>query len=289
LSDDLEGVKITIRFYTETIFLLFLPSKRKTKGKTSSITSILFSMSGHNKWSTIKRKKGALDAKRSKIFSKIIKDITIAVKESGEDPEHNPRLRLAIANAKGASMPKENIQRAINKGSDKDATTLSETTYEGKGPHGIAVFVECTTDNIQRTVSNVRAYFNKHGGEMGKNGSLNYLFERKGVFVIPKGELNQEEFEMEVIDAGAEDISFEEDLFTITTAMEDFGNMMKKLEQLQIEPESASLQRIPRTTETLDFESAKKVLKLIDIIEEDEDVQSVYHNLTLTDELLEQL
>jgi YebC/PmpR family DNA-binding regulatory protein len=246
-------------------------------------------MSGHNKWSTIKRKKGALDAKRSKIFSKIIKDITIAVKESGEDPEHNPRLRLAIANAKGASMPKENIQRAINKGSDKDATTLIETTYEGKGPHGIAVFVECTTDNIQRTVSNIRAYFNKHGGELGKNGSLNYLFERKGVFVVPKGELNQEEFEMEVIDAGAEDISFEEDLFTITTAMEDFGNMMKKLEQLQIEPESASLQRIPRSSESLELEPAKKVIKLIDIIEEDEDVQSVYHNLALTDELLEKL
>jgi len=246
-------------------------------------------MSGHNKWSTIKRKKGALDAKRSKIFSKIIKDITIAVKESGEDPEHNPRLRLAIANAKGASMPKENITRAINKGSDKDATALSETTYEGKGPHGIAVFVECTTDNIQRTVSNVRAYFNKHGGELGKNGSLNYLFERKGVFVVPIGELNQEEFEMEVIDAGAEDISLEDDLFTITTAMEDFGNMMKKLEQLKIEPESASLQRIPKTTETLEFEPAKKVLKLIDIIEDDDDVQSVYHNLTLTDELLEDL
>jgi YebC/PmpR family DNA-binding regulatory protein len=246
-------------------------------------------MSGHNKWSTIKRKKGALDAKRSKIFSKIIKDITIAVKESGEDPEHNPRLRLAIANAKGASMPKENIQRAINKGSDKDTTTLTETTYEGKGPQGTAIFVECTTDNVQRTVSNIRAYFNKHGGELGKNGSLNYLFERKGVFVVPKGQLNQEEFEMEVIDAGAEDISFEDDLFTITTAMEDFGNMMKKLEQLHIEPESASLQRIPRTTETLDVDSAKKVLRLIDIIEEDEDVQAVYHNLDLTDELLEKL
>ena len=119
-------------------------------------------MSGHNKWSTIKRKKGALDAKRSKIFSKIIKDITIAVKESGSDPEHNPRLRLAIANAKGASMPKETITRAINKGSEKDAATLMETTYEGKGPQGIAIFVEATTDNVQRTVSNIRAYFNKH-------------------------------------------------------------------------------------------------------------------------------
>jgi len=244
-------------------------------------------MSGHNKWSTIKRKKGALDAKRSKIFSKIIKDITISVKDGGPDPEHNPRLRLAIANAKGASMPKETILRAINKGVEKDSAALIETTYEGKGPHGIAIFVEATTDNIQRTVSNVRAYFNKHGGEMGKNGSLNYLFDRKGIFVVPIGTLNPEDFEMEVIEAGAEDINLEEGLFTITTAMEDFGNMMKKLEQLEIEPESASLQRVPKTTETLDVESAKKVLKLIDVIEDDDDVQNVFHNLTLTDELME--
>jgi YebC/PmpR family DNA-binding regulatory protein len=246
-------------------------------------------MSGHNKWSTIKRKKGALDAKRSKIFSKIIKDITIAVKEGGEDPDGNPRLRLAIANAKGASMPKDNIQRAINKGADKDAATLLETTYEGKGPHGIAIFVECTTDNLQRTVSNIRAYFNKHGGELGKNGSLNYLFDRKGVFSVPVGDIKQDEFEMELIDAGAEDISLDEDTFTITTAMEDFGNMMKKLEQMKVEPESADLQRIPRTTESLDVDAAKKVLKLVDIIEEDEDVQNVYHNLALTDELMEGL
>ena len=244
-------------------------------------------MSGHNKWSTIKRKKGALDAKRSKIFSKIIKDITIAVKEGGPDPDGNPRLRLAIANAKGASMPKDNIQRAISKGSDKDAAALAETTYEGKGPHGIAIFVEATTDNTQRTVSNIRAYFSKHGGELGKNGSLNYLFERKGVFVVPKGTLNEEEFEMELIDAGAEEISLDDDVFTITTAMEDFGSMMKKLEQLKIEPESAELQRIARTTETLDPDAARKVLKLIDVIEEDEDVTNVFHNLTLTDELMD--
>ncbi|MDP4281111.1 MAG: YebC/PmpR family DNA-binding transcriptional regulator [Bacteroidota bacterium] len=245
-------------------------------------------MSGHNKWSTIKRKKGALDAKRSKIFSKIIKDITIAVREGGADAENNPKLRLGIANAKGASMPKETIQRAINKGSEKDAASLLETTYEGKGPHGIAIFVEATTDNAQRTVSNIRVYFNKHGGELVKNGSLNYLFERKGVFIIPKGNLNQDELEMELIDAGADDIQLDDDVFTVTTAMEDFGNMMKKLEQLKIEPESASLQRIPKNTETLDVESARKVLKLIEIIEDDEDVQNVFHNLTLTDELMEE-
>jgi YebC/PmpR family DNA-binding regulatory protein len=244
-------------------------------------------MSGHNKWSTIKRKKGALDAKRSKIFSKIIKDITIAVKEGGADADGNPRLRLAIANAKGASMPKETIQRAISKGTDKDAATLSETTYEGKGPHGIAIFVEATTDNTQRTVSNIRAYFGKHGGELGKNGSLSYLFDRKGIFVVPEGDLNHEEFEMEIIDAGAEDISFEEGFFTITTAMEDFGNMIKKLEQLKIEPESAELQRVAKSAENLPTESARKVLKLIDVIEEDEDVTNVFHNLNIPDELME--
>ncbi len=246
-------------------------------------------MSGHNKWSTIKRKKGALDAKRSKIFSKIIKDITIAVKEGGADPDGNPRLRLAIANAKGASMPKENIQRAISKGSDKDAAALIETTYEGKGPHGIAIFVECTTDNLQRTVSNIRAYFNKHGGELGQNGMLNYLFDRKGVFVVPRGVLDRDEFEMEMIDAGAEDIALDDDVFTITTAMEDFGSMVKKLEKLNIEPESAALQRIPKNTVTLDEDPSRKVLKLIDIIEEDDDVQNVFHNLEVSDELAEKL
>lgn len=246
-------------------------------------------MSGHNKWSTIKRKKGALDAKRSKIFSKIIKDITIAVKESGPDPDGNPRLRLAISNAKGASMPKDTIQRAISKGADKDAAVLLETTYEGKGPHGVAIFVECTTDNIQRTVSNIRAYFNKHGGELGQNGMLNYLFDRKGIFTVPQGTLDRDEFEMEVIDAGAEDISLDEDIFSITTAMEDFGSMMKKLENLKIEPESASLQRIPKTMVTLDEEATRKVLKLVDIIEDDDDVQNVYHNLNISDEMAERL
>jgi YebC/PmpR family DNA-binding regulatory protein len=246
-------------------------------------------MSGHNKWSTIKRKKGALDAKRSKIFSKIIKDITIAVRESGPDPDGNPRLRLAIANAKGASMPKETLQRAINKGTDKDAASLFETTYEGKGPHGIAIFVECTTDNQQRTISNIRAHFNKHGGELGTNGSLAYLFERKGVFIIPKGDLVHDEFEMELIDAGAEDISLEEDTFTVTTAMEDFGVMMKKLEALSVEPESASLHRIPKNSITLDEDSTRKALRLIEILEEDEDTQNVFHNLEITDEMADKL
>jgi len=243
-------------------------------------------MSGHNKWSTIKRKKGAADAKRSKIFSKIIKEISISVREGGSDPDGNPRLRLALSNAKGANMPKENIQRAISKAADKDAASLSEVTYEGYANGGVAVFIECTTDNVQRTVSNIRASFNKYNGSLGTNGSLSFVFDRKGIFTFPQANLKEDELTMEVIDAGAEDVTLEEGFFTITTAMEDFGKMMKKLEELKIEPENAQLQRIPKNTVKLDIESARKVLKLIEVFEEDDDVQNVYHNLELTDELM---
>ena len=246
-------------------------------------------MSGHSKWSTIKRKKGAADAKRSKMFSKIIKEITVAVKESGPDPEGNPRLRMAIANAKGVSMPKDTLQRAINKGKDKDAANFIETAYEGYLPHGIAVYIECTTDNLQRTISNIRAIFNKYGGNLGTNGSVNFLFDRKGIFTIPKGELDAEEFELEMIDAGAEDIVLEDEFYTVTTSMEDFGNMMKKLEEMKIEPENAELQRIPNETITLAKGSALKILKIIETFEDDDDVQNVFYNLEITDELMEEM
>jgi YebC/PmpR family DNA-binding regulatory protein len=246
-------------------------------------------MSGHNKWSTIKRKKGALDSKRSKIFSKIIKDITIAVKESGPDADGNPRLRLAIANAKGANMPKENISRAINKASDKDASNFQEVTYEGYAPNAVAIYVECTTDNIQRTVSNIRSYFNKYGGNLGTHGSLSFIFDRKGVFNIPAGSYDRDEFEMAMIDAGAEDITFEDNVFTVMSGMESFGPIMKKLEEMKIEPESAELQRIPKTTVTLDKDAAQKVLKMIEVFEDDDDVTNVFHNMELTDELAGEL
>jgi len=247
-------------------------------------------MSGHNKWSTIKRKKGALDSKRSKIFSKIIKEITVVVRESGPDPDSNPRLRLAIANAKGASMPKDNIERAINKGKDKDTANFSELTYEGYLPNGIAVYVECTTDNQQRTISNVRAIFNKYGGSLGTTGSLNFLFSRKGVFTIPKkDDINLDDFELEMIDAGAEDISENDGVFTVITPMEEFGRMQKKLEELKIEAENAELQRIPNETIKLDPDAAKKVLKVIDIFEDDDDVQKVFTNLEITEEMMDEM
>ncbi len=248
-------------------------------------------MAGHSKWSTIKRKKGALDAKRSKIFSRIIKEINIAVKEGGNDPEGNPRLRLAIANAKGANMPKDNIQRAISKAGDKNAADFQEVTYEGYANYGVAIYVECLTDNVQRTVANIRSYFNKHNGKLETKGALSFLFDRKGVFTIPEKTLSmdEEDFLMEVIDAGAEETESEDGFLTIYTAMEDFGPMVKKLEELGIEAENAELQRLPKTTVKLDREAAQKVLKLIDTFEDDDDVQNVFHNLELTDEIMKDM
>ena len=245
-------------------------------------------MSGHNKWSTIKHKKGAADAKRSKIFSKIVKDIQIAVKEGGPDPDGNPRLRLAIQNAKGVSMPKENVERAI-KGSQKDASSFLELTYEGYLPNAVAVFIECTTDNQQRTVSVIRSIFNKYNGNLGTNGSLSFLFDRKGVFSIPKENYNPEEHELEVIDGGAEEIEEEDGYITITTAMEDFGKMQKKLEELQIEAENSRLQRIPNDYKKLGLEETKKVMKMIETFEDEDDVQDVYHNLDIPDELYDEM
>ena len=164
-------------------------------------------MSGHSKWSTIKRKKGATDARRSKEFTRVIKAITVAVKSGGgPDPESNPSLRVAIANAKGVNMPKDNIERAISKASDKDSASLSEVSYEGYGPNGVAIFVDCTTDNLKRTVSNIRAIFTHGGGTLGTNGSLEFIFERKGVFTLPIGTLDEEELTLDLIDGGAEDV-----------------------------------------------------------------------------------
>jgi YebC/PmpR family DNA-binding regulatory protein len=244
-------------------------------------------MSGHSKWSTIKRKKGATDARRSKEFTRVIKAITVAVKSGdGPDPEANPSLRVAIANAKGVNMPKDTIERAISKASDKDSTSLSEVSYEGYGPNGVAIFVDCTTDNLKRTVSNIRAIYTHGGGTLGTNGSLEFLFERKGVFTIPVGTLDEEELTLDLIDGGAEDVVKEDEVFLVYTSFEDFGTMHKKLEYLKIEPENAEVQRIPTTTKELNVGEAKQILKLVDKFEDDEDVQNVYHNLEITDELV---
>lgn len=246
-------------------------------------------MSGHNKWSKIKRQKGATDAKRSKAFSRILKEVTVAVKESGPDPDGNPRLRLLMQNAKGVNMPKDTLMRAISKASDKDSAALQELTFECYAPHGIALFIECLTDNNMRSVANVRSIMNKFGGTLGTNGSLGFIFDRKGVFQIKRNAISMdlEELEMELIDAGLEEMEPDEEEVTLYTAMEDFGTMVKKLEDLKIELESAELQRIPNNTKSIDEESMRKVLKIVDLLEEDDDVQAVYHDMEIPEDFEE--
>ncbi|WKN31298.1 YebC/PmpR family DNA-binding transcriptional regulator [Porifericola rhodea] len=248
-------------------------------------------MAGHSKWANIKRRKGAQDAKRAKVFTKLIKEITVAAKEAGPDPDGNPRLRLAIQNAKGANMPKDTIERAISKGSGADAEEYFDITYEGYAPHGVAVFVECTTDNLNRTVASVRSIFTKNGGSLGKNGSVEFLFDRKGIFSFRRPEhiTDEDSFMLELIDGGVEEVEFDNEngYVQISTAMEDFGSLQNKLEEMDIETESAELQRIPTTTVSLDNEAFLSVIKLIELLEDDDDVAKVYHNLEATDEQME--
>ena len=244
-------------------------------------------MSGHSKWSTIKRKKGAADQKRSKIFSRIIKEISVAVKEGGPDPDGNPRLRLALNNARGANMPKENIQRALSKA--KDTAALNEITYEGYASNGIAIFIECLTDNPQRSLGNIRAIFNKRGGSLGTNGSVAFMFDRKGIIRVPKGTFDADELQLEIIDAGVEDFEGQDDGYVITTSLEGFAPVQKRIEELGIEIENAELQRIPVETKNLDAENGVKVLKIVELIEDDDDVQNVFHNLEITDEMIDLL
>ena len=241
-------------------------------------------MAGHSKWANIKRRKGAQDAKRGKMFTKLIKELTVAAKNGGADPEANPRLRLAIQNAKGANMPKDNIERAINKGAGTDSADFVDTTYEGYASHGVAVFVEATTDNLNRTVSSVRAAFSKYGGSLGTNGSLEFIFDRKGVFSFPMPGEDLDELMLDLIDGGAEEVEHQDNYVHVTCSLEDFGNLQRKLDSMNIEPEISEAQRVPNTTVPLQDEELTKVYKLIDVLEDDDDVQKVYHNIEITEE-----
>lgn len=229
--------------------------------------------------------------KMAKTFSKIGKDIAIAVKAGGPDPDSNPALRRSIQNAKGANMPKDNVERAIKKASGADAEHYDEVTYEGYGQGGVAFFVECTTNNSTRTVANVRAIFNKFDGNLGKNGELAFIFDRKGIFTIDKSliKMDWDDFEMEMINGGAEDIDSDEEEVMITTAFEDFGSMSHKLDELGIEAKSAELQRIANNTKEVNEEQFKANMKMLERFEDDDDVQNVYHNMEITDELMNSL
>lgn len=245
-------------------------------------------MAGHSKWANIKHRKGAQDARRSKLFTKLIKEVAVAAKEKGPDPDANPRLRMAIKNARKTSVPKDKIDAAVSKGSGADGANYEEMTFEGYGPHGVAIFVECLSDNLNRTVATVRSSFSKYGGSLGKNGSVDYMFERKGSFVFAVDSLDEEELTLELLDAGLEDIDTNEGNFYVACAFEDYGLLNGKLEEMEIDAES-NLERIPGTTVELDLDPAKSVLRLIDILEDNDDVQNVFHNMEMSDELAEQL
>jgi YebC/PmpR family DNA-binding regulatory protein len=247
-------------------------------------------MAGHSKWANIKHRKGAQDKKRGKQFTRAIKEISLAVKEGGgPDTETNSTLRNAVSNAKGVNMPKDTIERAIKKASGADADNYEIVTFEGYGPHGIAFFIECTTDNTNRTVASVRSIFSKNDGNLGTNGSLEFLFDKKGVFVLEKEkiEMDLEEFELELIEGGASKIEKEENFISIYTDFTDFGLMSSKLETLNMEVKSSEVQRIPLNTIELPVEDAKEILNLAEKFEDDDDVQNVFHNLEITEELVE--
>lgn len=229
--------------------------------------------------------------KMAKSFSKIGKDIALAVKSGGPDPDSNPSLRRCVQNAKGANMPKDNVERAIKKASGADAEHYEEITYEGYGQGGVAFFVECTTNNPTRTVANVRAIFNKFDGSLGKNGELAFIFDRKGIFSLESSaiKLDFDDFEMEMIDGGAEEVEKDEDEVYITTAFEDFGALSHKLEEIGMEAKSAELERIPNNTKSVTEEQFKINMKMLDRFEEDDDVQNVYHNMEITEDLLKSI
>ncbi|MCL4549325.1 MAG: YebC/PmpR family DNA-binding transcriptional regulator [Bacteroidetes bacterium] len=236
-------------------------------------------MSGHSKWATIRRKKGALDAKRGKIFTRLIREITIAARQAGGDPEGNPRLRLAIDNAKAANMPADNIERAIKKATGElEGSQITELTYEGYGPGGIAVLIEAATDNKNRTVAEVRHLFGKNGGNMGETGSVAWMFERKGLITVKRENKSEDEMMEIILEAGADDLATEEDFFEVTTSLENFEPVRKTLIDKKLTVDNASLQWVAKNLIQVKGEEAEKVMKLIEGIEESDDVQNVFTN-----------
>ncbi len=245
-------------------------------------------MSGHSKWSTIKRKKGAADAKRGALFGKLSKAITVAAREGGGDPEMNPALGLAVQKAKGANMPNDNIQRAIDKGTGAgaDAETYERITYEGYAPGGVAVLVDVLTDNRNRTASDVRYVFSKNGGKLGTTGSVAYLFERKGVILVPKDAVDEDELMEVALESGAEDVEPMESDYRIVTAPEEFTAVRDALRDVGVNFESAEITMQPQNSVDLDASTARQTLRLIDALEENDDVQEVHANFDVSEEVM---
>ncbi|MFL5954001.1 MAG: YebC/PmpR family DNA-binding transcriptional regulator [Gaiellaceae bacterium] len=247
-------------------------------------------MSGHSKWSSIKHKKGAADAKRGKLFSKLSRAIIVAAKEGGGDPTNNLALQNAIEKARSYSMPKDNIDRAVAKGSgaDADADAFETIVYEGYGPEGVAVIVEALTDNRNRTAADVRHLFAKHGGNLGATGAVAWQFDRRGVVVVPADAVDEEELLLVAADGGADDISEDGDIFQVTSAPENLAAVREAIEGAGFAVDSAELQLVPKTTVAVDDEAkARQVMRLIDALEENDDVQDVYANFDIPERVLE--
>lgn len=243
-------------------------------------------MSGHSKWHNIQAKKSKVDAKRGKIFTKIGKELMVAAKTGGSNPETNNKLRDVIAKAKAANMPQDTITRAIKKAAGElEGVTYEEITYEGYGPNGVAVIVEALTDNKNRTAGNVRYAFSKHGGNMGSSGCVGFMFQKKGEIIIEKTDsIDEDELMMMALDAGAEDFSAEEEVYVVTTTSEDFGTVRENLESNGIEFLEAEVKLVADTTTALDMETSVKFQKMLDALEDDDDVQDVWHNAEFPEE-----
>jgi YebC/PmpR family DNA-binding regulatory protein len=247
-------------------------------------------MSGHSKWSSIKHKKGAADAKRGKLFSKLTRAIIVAAREGGPDPAANLALQNAIEKARSYSMPKDNIERAIARGSgaDADAETFEQIVYEGYGPNGVAVIVEALTDNRNRTAADVRAAFSKHDGNLGSSGAVAWLFERRGLILVDADRVDEDELTLAAAEGGAEDVERDGSSFRVTASPEALTAVREAIEQAGIEVDSSELTMVPKTTINLDDESAaKKTLRLIDTLEENDDVQEVYANFDIPEQVME--
>ena len=246
-------------------------------------------MAGHSKWANIQHRKGKQDAIRSKMFSKLSKEITVAAKMGDPDPEKNPRLRLAVKAAKSQSMPKDVIDRAIKKSQTGDAADYTEIRYEGYGPNGIAVIVECMTDNLNRTASNVRSYFTKAGGNLGQTGSVSHGFDRVGEISYPVSAGDADTVMMAALEAGADDVESDDEGHWIYCAVESLNEVSEALEATLGESTESKLIWKPQTTTEVDLETAQKLMKLIDTLEEDDDVQNVTHNFDVPEEVAAQL
>lgn len=247
-------------------------------------------MSGHSKWSTIKRKKGALDAKRGKVFTKIIKEIQVAAKMGGGDENANPRLRTAVLAAKAANMPLANVERAIKKGTGEiESVNYEEITYEAYGPGGVAILMEALTDNKNRTVSELRHILTRHGGNLATTGSVAYNFEKKGIITVNKDTCTEDDLLVIALEAGADDISTEDDVYEVSVDPSHFEKVKKALESAKIAIASATVTMIPKTTIKVDEKNAPKIISLMDALEDHDDIQNVYANFDIDDKLLAEL